>query len=94
MERIRNEFRSKLQTKPKFSVKRERFAAPQLKQSADPLGGIGNLPDAGEGWKDTENVDFVFQKDDSLQIQFCEKCGAMNMPEAVKCSKCGNRLKK
>lgn len=81
---------------------RERSITPHLKQTVDPLGGMdmisypneSSTSDASDsqGWADND-AEFVFKNDDALQIKFCDKCGAMNMPEVMKCSKCGSKLK-
>jgi hypothetical protein len=64
---------------------REKARNPALVQTADQF---ANMP-SPEAMGDE---DFSFKKNDSdLRIQFCS-CGAMNMPEAVKCAQCGKKL--
>ena len=60
--------------------------SPALVQTGDQL---WNLPSPD---MDTDEDGWATVEDDSeLRIKFCE-CGAMNLPEAVKCAQCGKPL--
>jgi ribosomal protein L40E len=77
---------------------KERATTPQLKLGADPLAGMGfeemdTSSSFDEGWDMNGSEDFKFQRDDTLQIQFCDSCGSLNMPEVLKCTKCGKKLR-
>ena len=70
---------------------KEKSMKPQLKTGADPLAGMGGGVD--DGWGSGADEDFVMQDDSSLEIQFCSNCGALNFPESIRCSKCGQALR-
>jgi hypothetical protein len=64
---------------------KEQLKNPELIHTAN------SFPNENEGL-DAEDEEFRLERDDSkLQIQFCE-CGALNLPEALKCNQCGRKL--
>lgn len=67
---------------------KEEIKTPALVQAADAFAGP-------TGWeKEEEDGDLRIIKDDTkLFIQFCE-CGAMNLPEATRCSQCGKKFER
>ncbi len=67
----------------KILLEKEKESSPQLQQGQDPLGGMP------ESYQDEE---YSFKDDADLQIQFCENCGTLNLPEALRCSNCGKQL--
>ena len=64
-------------------MEKENKSNPQLQHGEDPLGGIPEI---------YEDEDYNFKEDSELQIQFCEHCGTLNLPEALRCNNCGKNL--